>query len=165
LIYETLSQAPFAHSNMAQYLTDQIAAISSIKSEQEIARDAGYDKANMLSMFADGAVRVPLDRVLTLAKALQVNPAGLFHLALGQFWPGFDDVADQIFGNISSESEDTLPLSKWKAALDAKGALPLEGSRQSAGEAMREIELKIHDLEEELAVWRGRQADMTDMLH
>jgi transcriptional regulator with XRE-family HTH domain len=57
------------------------------KSQREIAAEVGYDKPNMLSMIKYGDSRVPLDKIPPLAKALEVEVAHLFRLALEQYWP------------------------------------------------------------------------------
>ena len=97
----------FSHedSALAKYLTKQIEALSSTKSQREIAAEMGYDKPNIISMFKRGETKVPLDRIPSLAKALHVDPAHLFRLALEQHNPEISKVIDQVFGNVVTDNE------------------------------------------------------------
>src|SRR5262249_51851948 len=76
------------------------------KNQAEIASEAGFANPNMLSMIKAGSTRLPLDRVPTLAKALDVDPARLLQLALEQ-WVGSAATRafDEIFGTIVSRNE------------------------------------------------------------
>ena len=47
-------------------------------------REAGFTNANMMSLLKSGKNKVPLDRVQSLAKALEMDPALLMRIALDQ---------------------------------------------------------------------------------
>ena len=47
------------------------------KTQAEIAAEAGFANANILSMLRSGSAKMPLDRVPALAKALECDPAHL----------------------------------------------------------------------------------------
>jgi transcriptional regulator with XRE-family HTH domain len=99
---------PHENSQIAIYLTKQIEALSATKSQREIAAEMGYDKPNIISMFKRGETKVPLDKIPLLAKALHVDPAHLFRLALEQYWPNLGEVVAQIFGHTVSANEYEL---------------------------------------------------------
>lgn len=105
---------PYAQTRMARYLTTQIDALAGQKNQREIAMEIGYEKPNMISMFKRGETKVPLDKIPALAKALHVDPAHLFRLAMEQQWPGLKEVVDLIFKNIASDNEAELFLKKWR---------------------------------------------------
>jgi transcriptional regulator with XRE-family HTH domain len=107
---------PFADSAIAKYLEKQIDALKGVKTQREIAREIGYDKPNMISMFKRGEAKVPLDKIPLLAKALHVDPTHLFRLALEQYWPNMGDMIAGIFGRIASENEEAIFLKKWRLA-------------------------------------------------
>jgi hypothetical protein len=100
--------APYADTALCKFLTKQIAALSSIKSQREIAAEVGYDRANIISMIKKGDTALPLDKVPAFAKALDVDPKHLFRLALEQNHPEIARVAHEIFGNVVSDNEMTL---------------------------------------------------------
>lgn len=99
---------PFAGSSIAQYLTKQIDSLSGVKSQREIAVEVGYDKPNMISMLKRGEAKVPLDKIPALAKALHVDPAFLFRLAMEQYWPDLAKAISSIFGTIISKNEASI---------------------------------------------------------
>ena len=107
---------PFAGSLIANYLEKQIEALKGVKSQREIAREIGYESSNLISMFKRGEARVPLDKIPLLAKALFVDPGHLFRLALQQYWPDKGDVIATIFGNLATENEKAILLTKWRSA-------------------------------------------------
>jgi transcriptional regulator with XRE-family HTH domain len=101
---------PFADSKIASYLSKQIDALQGIKSQREIASEIGYDKPNMISMFKRGEAKVPLDKVPALAKAINVDPAFLFRLALEQYWPDVASALAPVFRTVISRNEEKLIL-------------------------------------------------------
>ncbi|WP_332307241.1 helix-turn-helix transcriptional regulator [Tritonibacter horizontis] len=88
------------------------------KSQAEIAADAGFTNPNVVSMIKSGASKLPLDRVPSMAKALECDPAYLLRLAMEQT---VGDTAAQaildILGTPVSENE-----TGWLVAIrDASG--------------------------------------------
>lgn len=71
--------------SVAEFLAHQIR--TSGKSQVEIARELGYDKPNIITMFKQGKTRIPLDKVGTLAKALEIDPALLLKKVMGEYMP------------------------------------------------------------------------------
>lgn len=74
---------PFQNTRLAKYLRKRVLQLRP-KTQAEIAEQAGYANANMITMLKQGAVGLPLDRVGPLAKALECDPVYLLHLALEQ---------------------------------------------------------------------------------
>jgi hypothetical protein len=139
---------PNANSEMAQYLTEKIDAIASTKSVKEIATELGYEKAKMVTMLASGEIKLQLDKVPALARALNADLSHLFRLALNQYWPGIGAELDEIIvrpaeveariltehpGTASSTSGHMPPAPSAKAALDAAPQAP--GGAARSGEA------------------------------
>jgi DNA-binding Xre family transcriptional regulator len=75
---------PFAKSTAAEYIADRMRDLSHRKTQAEIAVEAGFQNANMLSILKAGKSKIPLDRVPALAKALECDPAYLMRIALDQ---------------------------------------------------------------------------------
>jgi hypothetical protein len=71
----------------------------------QIAREAGYEKPNMLEMFKCGAAKIPPDRVPSLARALNADAAALFRLAILQYWTTDEGGLDAILGYPVTEAE------------------------------------------------------------
>ena len=124
---------------MAHYLTKRIEALSGIKNQREIAAEIGYDKPNMISMFKRGETKVPLDKIPLLAKALHVDPAHLFRLAMEQQWPGMKAVVDEIFNNIASDNETASLLKPWREITKERDPSPNSRSAEILDRAFKEI--------------------------
>jgi transcriptional regulator with XRE-family HTH domain len=75
---------PYQNTATARLIADRVRDLSHRKTQAEIASEAGFANPNMLSMLKSGKNKVPLDRVPSLAKALEVDPAFLMRLALDQ---------------------------------------------------------------------------------
>lgn len=74
---------PHRHTALAKFLQTRILQLKP-KTQAEIAREAGFQNANVLSMIRSGSAKLPLDRVPALAQALECDPALLLRLALDQ---------------------------------------------------------------------------------
>lgn len=75
---------PYQNTPTAKLIADRIRDLSHRKTQAEIASEAGFPNANMMTHLKNGRNKVPLDRVPSLAKALEVDPAILMRLALDQ---------------------------------------------------------------------------------
>jgi transcriptional regulator with XRE-family HTH domain len=105
---------PYADTPLVEYLARQIEIQAKMgKSQRDIAAAVGYEKPTMISMFKRGEVKVPLDKVPALAKALNVDPAFLFRLAIQQYWKDDLAVINEIFGDVVTKSERKL-LQMWR---------------------------------------------------
>ncbi|OYU19693.1 MAG: transcriptional regulator [Rhodobacteraceae bacterium PARR1] len=75
---------PFQNTPAARLIADRVRDLSHRKTQAEIAAEAGFTNANMMSLLKSGKNKVPLDRVPSLAKALEMDPALLMRIALDQ---------------------------------------------------------------------------------
>ncbi len=105
-------------SRLAQHVAARIQALSGIKSQKEIAREAGFPNPNILSMIKSGDAKLALDRVPALAKALDTDERHLFLLAFQQ--PGNETALaalERIIGTVLTKNE----LSWIEELRDASG--------------------------------------------
>jgi transcriptional regulator with XRE-family HTH domain len=107
---------PFADSAIAKYIDKKIDELKGVKTQREIAAEVGYEMPNIISMFKRGESRVPLDKIPLLSKALGVDPAHMFRLALEQYWPNRGDIIAKLFGRLASENEEEILLKPWRTA-------------------------------------------------
>ena len=97
---------PFQNTPTAKLIADLIRDLSHRKTQAEIASEAGFANANMMTFLKNGKNKVPLDRVPSLAKALEVDPAYLMRLALDQSVGSTAAKAIvDIFGTLTTENE------------------------------------------------------------
>jgi hypothetical protein len=97
---------PHADTRLTQFLEKRILELRPRKSQLEIATEAGFINANVLSMIKSGTSKLPLDRVPALARALGCDPKRLFIMAVEQLGGDTTDLAiRQIFGTLVTENE------------------------------------------------------------
>lgn len=81
-------------TTVAEFITERLA--ESDKTQREIAEECGFPKPNIITMFKNGNTKVPLNRIGTLAKAIDADPAHLFRLIMREYlpetWEAVEDV-------------------------------------------------------------------------
>ena len=107
---------PFADSAIGKYIDKKIDELKGVKTQREIVQEAGYEKPSIISMFKRGESKVPLDKIPLLSKALGVDPAHMFRLALEQYWPDRSEIIAKLFGQLASENEEEILLKPWRTA-------------------------------------------------
>lgn len=75
------------------------------KTQRQIARELGYEKPNIVTMFKQGDTRVPLDKVRVFATSLETDPAALLRLWLATYEPEALAVIDQTFDTSLTANE------------------------------------------------------------
>ncbi len=79
-----MAKKPYQETGLAKYVEARVLELKHKRSQAEIAEQAGFVNANMVTMIKNGSTKLPLDRVPALAKALESDPALLLRLALEQ---------------------------------------------------------------------------------
>jgi len=79
-----MTKKPFEDTRLANYVERRVLELKPKKSQLQIANEAGYLNPNMITMIKNGASKLALDRVPSMARALECDPAYLMRLALGQ---------------------------------------------------------------------------------
>lgn len=75
---------PFAATRLTSFLAKRVLELRPRKTQAEIATQAGFTNANVMSMLKAGSIRLPHDRVVPLANALEVDATFLMLLSLEQ---------------------------------------------------------------------------------
>jgi len=70
-------------SAVARFIAARIKSVE--KSQAVIAREAGFEKPNVLTMIKKGQTKVPLARVGALARALETDPLLLMKMCLSEY--------------------------------------------------------------------------------
>ena len=79
-----MTKRPYADTRLARFIEIRVLELRPKKSQIEIASEAGFTNPNIISMFKNGSSKVALDRVPSLAKALECDAAHLMRLTLEQ---------------------------------------------------------------------------------
>jgi transcriptional regulator with XRE-family HTH domain len=75
--------------SVADYITNQINACG--KSQIQIAEEVGFDKPNVITMIKQGKTKVPVSKIGSMAKALEVDPIFFLKLCMQEYMPDFLD--------------------------------------------------------------------------
>lgn len=73
------------NQQMANFIAKRIDVLRDRKSQKDIAEEAGYANQNMINFLKNGTAKLSFERVVDLAKALEVDPRHLFRLAVAQY--------------------------------------------------------------------------------
>ena len=92
--------------------------MESPKTQKEIAEAVGYKNQNMITMLKLGHVKLALDRVPAMAKALNIDPLDLFKIALTQF---YDDQAVRLLTEIIESGVSPVEKKILRIVRDASG--------------------------------------------
>ena len=79
-----MTKRPYAETRLAKFIEKRVLELRPKKSQIIISIEAGFPNPNIISMFKNGANKLPLDRVPGLAKALECDAAHLMRLTLEQ---------------------------------------------------------------------------------
>jgi transcriptional regulator with XRE-family HTH domain len=67
------------------------------KTQKEVAEEAGFESSNMITHIKKGHTKLPPNRAIALAKALEIDEQNLLQMAMNERWDG---VGDFFFDNI-----------------------------------------------------------------
>ena len=99
---------PHRDTQLAHYMRHRVKELRGMKSQADIAEEAGFVNANMISILKNGAAKLPLDRVPDMARALECDERRLFMMAIQQH--GHESTRgaiERIFGTIVTANEVT----------------------------------------------------------
>jgi transcriptional regulator with XRE-family HTH domain len=104
-------------SGVAVYLAEQIKIQAALgKTQKQIATELGYERPNMIAMMCSGDVKVPIDKVPALARALNVDIPYLMRLTLVQYWPEAGEDIAEVFGTVTRNEAKLLEIIRSAAS-------------------------------------------------
>jgi len=85
--------------NGSSKVADYIAAAieKSSKTQLEISAEAGFPRSSVLSMIKQGQTKMPMARIPQMAKALDVDAVEFFRLAMSEYMPELQRIADEMY--------------------------------------------------------------------
>jgi len=102
--------------SVAEFLTSTLPTCG--KTQKEVAQEMGYDNPNIITMFKQGLTKVPLTKVSSLAKALDVDPVFLLKIVLTEYAPEVLVAIEEILdGSVLTRNERELIDAYRKATL------------------------------------------------
>ncbi len=79
-----MTKKPHEETRLAKYIERRALELKPKKSQLQIANEAGFANQNMITMIKQGSSKLALDRVPSMAGALDCDPAYLMRLTLEQ---------------------------------------------------------------------------------
>ena len=80
--------------SVAEYIALQLHLCG--KAQTQVAEEVGFDKPNVITMIKQGKTKVPLNKIGSMAKALEVDPVFFFKLVMTEYMPDLMDVIASI---------------------------------------------------------------------
>jgi len=108
---------PFADSKVSKFMTRRIEELG--MPNREIAQRAGFTSGpNIISMIKNGDVKLPLDRVVPMARALNTDARALMRMALEQYMPikDYPELSKVMDDVLSDNEREILNLIRETAA-------------------------------------------------
>ena len=135
-------------SHLARFLRNRIEQIRPYRSLSEVANLAGFRSPKMLTMVLDGRSTLPLDRVVGLSNAIEVDLVMLASLTLEQFFNG-PQVNDILSSRQHQPLVDPTQLNATAIAMGVEMTVALHNVRNHH-ELLSGARKQIENLEETL---------------
>lgn len=101
---------------VAEFITDAIAASS--KTQKEIADEMGLKNPNLITMWKQDKGRVPLNRLLSLANALEVDGWFFVRLALLQYYPQLYKIIETVSPSLILTKNEIEMIQSFRKVTD-----------------------------------------------
>lgn len=108
--------------SIATYITQQI-ALSGV-AQKEIAKELGYDKPNIITMFKQGSTKVPLNKIAPLARILGIDAVHLLRMAMLEYQPETWHVLEQIMGRQVVTDSEAFIVDLVRQAAGGRAVVP-----------------------------------------
>lgn len=93
---------------VANFIRQQIAICG--KTQKTISTECGYQNPNIITMFKNGATKLPFNKISAMARALNTDPRYLLRLVVSEYDPEVWAVIVQIMGPSVSYTDDEAAL-------------------------------------------------------
>lgn len=113
---------PLKTTTVAKFIAQAIS--QSGKTQAQVAREIGLPNANAVSMITTGNLKLPINRIGALSKALQIDPTHLLRLSLREYHPDLlEAIEDVLERPMISANEAALidMFRKYTADRDIRG--------------------------------------------
>lgn len=109
------------------------------KTQNEIAADCNFNNSNIVSMIKQGKTKLPMAKVIPMAKSLNLDPIHLFRMALKEYQPDTYTALDAVIGAIIISRNE---LEILEVIRDANPTDPRLNTEQEK-EALRKFAVKL----------------------
>ena len=116
-------------SQVAKYVQLRIQTLG--KKQSLIAKEAGFDKPNVITMIKQGKTKLPLAKIGEMAKALETDPIYLLKLCLSQYQPKTWEAIRPLFDEMLTKDEMDL-IRSFRSHVGGPYISALSESQQSS---------------------------------
>jgi transcriptional regulator with XRE-family HTH domain len=116
-------------TTVADFIADRLA--ESDKTQREIAQECGFEKPNIITMFKNGATKLPINRIGPLAKALDVDPAHLLRLVMTEYMPDTWEAIENILHSTVLTANELELVRAYRVATGDNDAVPVVINRDA----------------------------------
>jgi hypothetical protein len=147
-------------SSLAAFVKQRVAELGDQKLPRQVALDAGFDSEKTLQAIETGRLKLPIDRAIALADALEVDRRELLLLTLGQYLD--TEVVDLVSQN-AELSDVHLEFQSSVVAMQAE-LTAIGGRALSLNGALNEIVADLQKVIDDAAEIGARQASTREAL-
>lgn len=90
---------------VAEFLADRFATCDI--TQREISEQCGFEHPNIISMIKQGQTKLPINRIVPLAKALNVDPAHLLRLVFLEYLPDVWECIEHVVQTVVLTTNET----------------------------------------------------------
>ena len=102
--------------SVAKFLDNQITMSS--KTQIQISEEIGYDKPNIISMMKQGKTKLPVNKIVPMAKALGVDPVYFMRLVLSEYQPDLCAALDMVYSGSLVSAQELAMIEAVREASD-----------------------------------------------
>ena len=92
--------------SVASYLSDAIERCG--KTHRQIAAEAGFPRPYAITTVKSGRTKVPITKVPSLAKVLDIDAKHLLELCFRQYEPGYWEVIEAVFNDSDRDANTSV---------------------------------------------------------
>jgi transcriptional regulator with XRE-family HTH domain len=110
--------------------------------QSDMAKELGFQRANIISMFKAGKTRVPLKSIPHIAKILNVDPKQMLRMSMLEYCPETLKAVEQVFGGAITKNEQGILDEIRKLSQGTDPEITSIAHRQAVVELVKSLMIK-----------------------
>lgn len=95
------------------------------KSDEQIAQEAGFERAKTYTMIKHGHAKLPVQKVVTLATVLSIEPASLLRQLLAEAMPEVLSAVDSLLNPLSLTTNEVKLVQTFRELCKGQDVSPI----------------------------------------
>lgn len=101
------------------------------KTDEQVAKEVGFAQTNIYAMIKQGTLKMPIDKVEALAKAIDCAPSDLLRLVLRDTMPDVLAAIEKIWTTLELTANETKLIESYRYLAKGRDVVPLVMDGQS----------------------------------